>query len=89
MATTTHEITINDEETYRFATELASVTGESVDAAVRSAVRERLYRLRPRKTGAEFAAEIRRISDRISSLPVLDARTPDEILGYDENGLPG
>ena len=25
---------------------------------------------------------------RWRALPVLDPRTPDEILGYDENGLP-
>lgn len=25
---------------------------------------------------------------RVDSLPILDPRSPDEILGYDENGLP-
>jgi antitoxin VapB len=30
-------------------------------------------------------AEIRR---RWSAMPVLDGRTPEEILGYDEHGLP-
>jgi antitoxin VapB len=28
------------------------------------------------------------ICAKISALPVLDARTPDEILGYDEYGIP-
>ncbi len=28
------------------------------------------------------------IAERISSLPVLDPRTPDEIIGYDEHGIP-
>jgi hypothetical protein len=30
----------------------------------------------------------RRVLDRVGKLPVLDDRRPDEILGYDENGLP-
>jgi len=29
------------------------------------------------------------LANRISSRPVLDARSPDEILGYDGHGLPG
>jgi antitoxin VapB len=33
-------------------------------------------------------AEIRRIQREVQSLPVLDDRTPDEIIGYDEHGLP-
>ena len=34
----------------------------------------------------EDLAEIRR---RWSELPVVDHRTADEIIGYDQNGLPG
>jgi hypothetical protein len=26
---------------------------------------------------------------RVDEMPDLDSRTPDEIIGYDENGLPG
>lgn len=32
--------------------------------------------------------ELRRIQERVNSYPVLDDRSPDEIIGYDENGLP-
>ena len=32
--------------------------------------------------------EIMAIAQRFSSLPVLDARSDEEIIGYDENGLP-
>lgn len=31
---------------------------------------------------------LQRIVDHCASLPVLDARSPDEILGYDEHGMP-
>jgi hypothetical protein len=30
----------------------------------------------------------RQIAQRAAALPVLDPRSPDEILGYDEHGLP-
>jgi hypothetical protein len=31
---------------------------------------------------------IREIQNRLAELPVLDSRSPDEILGYGEDGLP-
>lgn len=31
---------------------------------------------------------IQEILDRVAALPVLDDRTPEEIIGYDENGVP-
>ncbi|WP_404786103.1 hypothetical protein [Altericista sp. CCNU0014] len=31
---------------------------------------------------------IQRICDEISALPILDTRSPDEVLGYNEIGLP-
>ena len=33
--------------------------------------------------------ELVEIGQRCAALPVLDARSPDEILGYDQVGLPG
>jgi antitoxin VapB len=35
-----------------------------------------------------LADEIRDIGERCASLPVLDERAADEILDYDENGIP-
>ena len=61
------------------------MTGEPVEQAVTKALRDQLAR---QKEVERVLREVRRISDRFASLPVLDPRTPDEILGYDENGLP-
>lgn len=45
--------------------------------------------LNPRNVGAEqLADELDEIGKRCAALPVLDARVTDEILGYDEHGLP-
>jgi antitoxin VapB len=80
-------ISIKDPETDRLARELARATGESLTEAIRAALRERLERQRARGS-RDAAAGIRRIQERIARLPVVDSRTADEILGYDDHGLP-
>ena len=52
---------------------------------VTKALRDRLERARGKR---RLADQVNEIALRCASLPELDARTPDEILGYDENGLP-
>ena len=67
---------------------LAALTGESVTIAVQRAAEERLSRLRRRKPQGNLAAELLDIGRRCAALPDLDTRTPEEILGYDDHGLP-
>jgi antitoxin VapB len=81
-------ISIKDPEADRLARRLASVTGESITTAVREALRERLRRLEGRSAVPRVSDELRAIRLRCSALPVLDRRSTDEILGYDERGLP-
>jgi antitoxin VapB len=40
------------------------------------------------KHSANLKSEILKIGEKCSALPLLDSRTPDEILGYEKNGLP-
>ena len=82
-------ISIKDPEADRLARELSEATGESLTRAIREALRERLDRVRAGRRGRRLVDELDDIADRCSRLPVLDDRTPDEILGYDEHGLPG
>jgi len=42
----------------------------------------------PKKSDRGLAAEIMEIGKRCAALPDIDRRTAEEILGYDENGLP-
>ncbi len=56
---------------------------------VEGAVEERLDRLRREGRGQRLADELDRIALHCSGLPVLDAREADEIIGYDEYGVPG
>ena len=80
-------LNIKDPTTEKYVRDLAAATGESVTLAVRRAAEERLQRIR-RAGGRSLAADLLEIGARCAALPVLDGRTPDEILGYDEHGLP-
>ncbi len=82
-------LNIKDPDTDRLARQLARLTGESLTEAVAAALRERLERERRRRGKAIDRDEVMRIARRIASRPVLDARSPEEILGYDGHGLPG
>jgi antitoxin VapB len=76
---------INDPELDRMAQQLADATGVSVEEAVREAVKAKLKTCGvPRKDPAAVEAALR----RLRAMPVLDERTADEIIGYDEYGLP-
>lgn len=79
---------IENPKAERLARELAEETGEGLTEAVTRALEERLIRVRGKTKAPSLRAELAAIRKRCSSLPVLDRRTPDEILGYDENGLP-
>jgi antitoxin VapB len=69
------------------ARELAKRTGESVDEAVAIAIRERLARSKEARAKAVHEA-ILNFRAAVAELPLKDTRTADEILGYDEYGLP-
>ncbi len=81
-------LSIKDPEADRLARELAARTGESLTQAVVVALRERLARETGRTRSIPLAEELAGIRRRCAALPVLDARTAEEILGYDERGLP-
>ena len=81
-------ISLKDPETDRLARVVAALTGETLTAAVRTALAERLERERLRRGEvADLAARLREIGEHCASLPVFDARSPDEIVGYDETGM--
>jgi len=82
-------LSLKDPETDKLARQVASLTGESLTEAVRTALSERLRRERlKRGKAADFDAKVDAIVRRVAALPVLDDRTADEIIGYDEYGVP-
>jgi antitoxin VapB len=81
-------LSIKDPETERLARALSQLTGENITTATKRAIEERLRRLggqTRRTTLLEDMAEIRR---RWSEMRIVDDRSAEEILGYDEHGLP-
>ena len=82
-------LSIQDPEAEQLARELAERTGESLTDAVVISLRERLQREHDKNGASRLRDEIRHIGARCAALPVLDPRSPDEILGYDSHGLPG
>lgn len=81
-------LNIRNAEVEQHAAELAELTGVSKTAAVGEAVAQQLARLRADRAGRSLVDELDAIAGRCASLPVLDDRSADEIVGYDDNGLP-
>ena len=81
-------LNIRSAEAEALATELARLTGETKTDAVTKAVRDRLERVKRGRHRRSLADELDAIGKQCAALPVLDPRTPDEIIGYDEQGLP-
>ncbi|PDT50857.1 MULTISPECIES: type II toxin-antitoxin system VapB family antitoxin [Sinorhizobium] len=81
-------LSIKDPETERLAKALADKTGETITMATRRALEERLRRLANAGNRDVLLEELAASRKRWAKLPVLDSRSADEILGYDENGLP-
>ncbi len=81
-------LNIRNDEAEDLAAKLAKLTGESKTQAVTKALRERLSRVSREKRKRDLVAELTEIALRCARRPVLDPRPADEIIGYDENGLP-
>lgn len=81
-------LSLKNPEAERLAREVASRTGETLTTAIVVALRERLARLRQRPRRSRLRDELREIGERCAQLPTLDERAADEIIGYDERGVP-
>jgi len=81
-------LNIKNDETHRLAVQLAQLTGETLTRTVTIALKERLEREKKRRHRTGVAEALRQIAQRCTSRPVLDDRSPEAILGYDEHGLP-
>jgi antitoxin VapB len=81
-------LNIRNPEAERLAAELARQTGETKTEAVTKVLRDRLARVRRERSNRRLADELEEIGKQCASLPVLDPRPADEILSYDEHGLP-
>ena len=81
-------LTIKNPEVERLARELAAETGETLTGVVRNALQEQRRRLPRGRGSSTLMKDVDEISKRCAALPDLDARPAEEILNYDEKGLP-
>ena len=76
---------LKDPDVDKAARELARLEGTSITDAVGKAINERKQRILEDR--ARRAREVELILEEVRKLPILDPRSPDEML-YDEDGLP-
>ena len=82
-------LSIKDPEADRLARAVARRTGETLTQAVINALRDRLVRLEQRTQDIDTLVEdVLAIGRHCAALTVLDERSDDEILGYNEHGVP-
>jgi antitoxin VapB len=80
-------LNIKSDEVDQLARRLAAQTGESLTQAVLIALAERLQR-ESRRRGPQMSVRLRRLQSGVAALPVIDRRSPEDIVGYDGRGLP-
>jgi antitoxin VapB len=80
-------LNIKNEKTHRHAKELARLAGETMTEAVDRAIAERLERLRRKRNTKALAEKLLEIGRHCATLPVLDSRSPEDML-FNERGLP-
>jgi antitoxin VapB len=81
-------LSIRNPEAERLARQVAQRTGESITEAIERSLEERLQRLQRSGRNRILAEQVQEILNRFDLLPTVDARSEEEILGYDENGMP-
>ena len=82
---------IKDPKAHSMARELAALTGQSLTETVKMALYQALSRLKAEKEGSRpkpLTDRLNEIALRCAALPDYDKQSADDILGYDENGLP-
>jgi len=81
-------LSIKNHATERLARQVADETGESITEAIQKSLEERWQRLKARRRARVLSRQVEDILQRVDAMPTQDNRSPDEILGYDEHGLP-
>jgi antitoxin VapB len=82
-------LNIKNAETEKLARELARRRKQGITEVLTDVLRREVERERKkpqRESYEEFSRRIEEIVERVRRLPVLDDRSPDEILGYNEQG---
>jgi len=80
-------ISIRNPHAEQLARKIAAISGENITQVIIHALENHMERLRGQRIYPDTIEEIMNISSRCSSIPDIDKRTPDEILGYNKIGV--
>lgn len=81
-------ISLRNKQLEELARRLAYERGKSLTDAILEALETRVCQLGPVTRLERDLSRIDNAVLRIASLPALSAQNPDEIIGYDQDGLP-
>lgn len=83
-------LNIKNDDAHRLAKKLASLTNRSITEVVTAALRDALEKAESRAhySDRRLVSSLDEIAERCSELEILDTRSADEILGFDERGVP-
>lgn len=81
-------ISIKNAETEDLAREVAGLTGQSLTDAIRIALLEKRERVREARRGRSLTDDLNAIALRCAQRPTISSLSEDDILGYDEFGIP-
>jgi antitoxin VapB len=81
-------LNIKNSEADRLARQLAHQMGETITEVVIEALREKLLREQGKYGPDKLKEALLTIGKRCAALPDQDSRSADEILGYNDKGLP-
>lgn len=81
-------LNIKSDSAHALAKKIAALTGESMTQVVTEALEEKLARVEKAKGQGGLVEELNRIALHCARLPRRDHRGLEEIIGYDDLGLP-
>jgi antitoxin VapB len=82
------QLNIKNAEAYELAAEIAQLQGGSLTDAVVGALRREAARARKASDRESYVRRLLAHGERYMALPDRAVGTPEELIGYDENGLP-
>ena len=81
-------MSIRNSEVEKLARSLSRMTGENMTETILESLKERHQRIRAANASPRLLDDLSAIAKRTAALPKLDDRSAEEILGYDERGVP-
>ncbi|MEW6184613.1 MAG: type II toxin-antitoxin system VapB family antitoxin [Thermodesulfobacteriota bacterium] len=81
-------LSIHNPRAEKLARELAAKSGQTITQAIINALEDRLLRIQGKKEPVDLAGEMLKIAHRCGRIPDKDSRNAEQILNYNQEGVP-